>query len=198
MSNEILLVQAASDQNSLSKLPNSSQVINALLKLEKDSKQEQKSYSLANLAGAWNLRLITGTKKTRKKAGVILGAGKYIPKFIKIQITYKVNPETVQQGEVINSVKLAFLELSLTGPIKFLPQRRILAFDFTYLKVSLWGWNLYQGYIQNGLSREKNFLAKELKDQAFFKYFLIRDNFIAARGRGGGLALWSRDIAVQS
>ncbi|NJK55157.1 MAG: hypothetical protein HC939_03835 [Pleurocapsa sp. SU_5_0] len=198
MSNEILLVQAASAQNSLSKLPNSSQVINALLKLEKDSKQEQKSYSLANLAGVWNLRLITGTKKTRKKAGVILGAGKYIPQFIKIQITYKVNPETAQQGEVINSVKLAFFELSLTGPIKFLPQRRILAFDFTYLKVSLWGWNLYQGYIQNGLLREKNFLAKELKDQAFFKYFLIRDNFIAARGRGGGLALWSRDIAVQS
>lgn len=193
MSNEILLIQAASDENSQTKLPNSSQVINALLKLEKDLKQEQKNYYLADLAGSWNLRLITGTKKTREKAGVILGAGKYIPQFIKIQITYKVNSETAQLGEVINSVRLTFLELSLTGPIKFFPSKRILAFDFTHLKVSLWGLNLYQGYIQNGLSREKNFLEKELKDQAFFKYFLIRDNFIAARGRGGGLALWSRD-----
>lgn len=55
MSNEILLVQAASAQNSLSKLPNSSQVINALLKLEKDSKQEQKK--LFSSKFSWSLEL---------------------------------------------------------------------------------------------------------------------------------------------
>jgi hypothetical protein len=90
-------------------------------------------------------------------------------------------------------VKLAFCELSLTGPIRFLPQKRILAFDFTYLKISVWGLTLYQGYIKNGVEREKLFAEKELKDQAFFKYFLIKDNFIAARGKGGGLALWTRE-----
>ncbi|MEO1378598.1 MAG: hypothetical protein AAFW70_30920, partial [Cyanobacteria bacterium J06635_10] len=35
-------------------------------------------------------------------------------------------------------------------------------------------------------SRDK----QTLKQQAFFSYFLIEDNYIAARGRGGGLALW--------
>ncbi|MEY2834318.1 MAG: hypothetical protein RLZZ574_3578, partial [Cyanobacteriota bacterium] len=142
---------------------------------------------------SWNLRFITGTKKTRQKAGIILGTGKYIPKLIKIQITYKTESSTANIGQVINFVKLPFCELSLTGLIRFLPQKRILAFDFTYLKISVWGLTLYQGYIQNGVEREKLFAEKELKDQAFFKYFLIKDNFIAARGKGGGLALWTRE-----
>jgi hypothetical protein len=194
MSDEISIVeQAAIDKNSKTKLPYSSEVVNALLKLEKNFKQEQDSYCLSDLAGSWNLRLITGTKKTRKKAGIILGAGKYIPQLIKIQITYKTEPSTANRGEVINLVKLFFLELSLTGPIKFLPAKKILAFDFTYLKISVWGLNLYQGYIQNGVEREKLFADKKLKYQAFFKYFLIKDNFIAARGKGGGLALWTRE-----
>lgn len=194
MLNEISIVeQVAIDKNSKTKLPSSSQVVNALLKLEKTSKSEQDSYCLSNLAGSWNLRFITGTKKTRQKAGIILGTGKYIPKLIKIQITYKTESSTANIGQVINFVKLPFCELSLTGPIRFLPQKRILAFDFTYLKISVWGLTLYQGYIQNGVEREKLFAEKELKYQAFFKYFLIKDNFIAARGKGGGLALWTRE-----
>lgn len=194
MLDEISIVeQAALEQNSKTKLSSSSQVVNALLKLEKIPKSEQDSYCLSDLAGSWNLRFITGTKKTRKKAGIILGTGKYIPKLIKIQIRYKTESSTANIGQVINFVKLAFCELSLTGPIRFSPQKRILAFDFTYLKISVWGLNLYQGYIQNGVEKEQLFTEKELKDQAFFKYFLIKDNFIAARGKGGGLALWTRE-----
>lgn len=194
MLDEISIIeQVAIDKNSQTKLPSSAQVVNALLKLEKTPKNEQDSYYLSDLAGSWNLRFITGTKKTRQKAGIILGTGKYIPKLIKIQITYKTESSTVNIGQVINLVKLAFCELSLTGPIRFLPQKRILAFDFTYLKISVGGLTLYQGYIKNGVEREKLFAEKELKYQAFFKYFLIKDNFIAARGKGGGLALWTRE-----
>lgn len=194
ISDEIFIVeQVAIDQNSQTKLPDSSQVVNILLKLEKNFKQEKDSYCLSDLVGSWNLRLITGTKKTRKKAGIILGKGKYIPQLVKIKITYKNEPSIINTGEVINSVKLFFLELSLIGPIKFLPSKRILAFDFTYLKISVWGLNIYQGYIQNGRERKKLFADKKLKDQAFFKYFLIKDNFIAARGKGGGIALWTRE-----
>jgi hypothetical protein len=196
MSDEILLLeQAIPEQNAKSstiKPPDSSVVVNALLKLEKASKHTAPNYSLAELIGTWNLRLITGTQKTRKRAGAVLGAGKYIPQLIKIQLTYQAEQPTSNSGQVINSVTIAFLQLSLTGPIKFMPQKNILAFDFTYLKVSIWGINLYQGYFQAGLSRETEFPRKKLKYQVFFTYFLIKDNFIAARGKGGGLALWSR------
>jgi hypothetical protein len=186
MSDEIALLQQATiepkDQTSKNKLPSSSSVVSALLKLEKTSKKTEINFSLADLIGIWNLRLITGTRKTRKRAGIVMGEGRYIPKLIKIQIAYQAEQPASNLGQVTNSVTLAFLQLSLRGPIKFIPQRNILAFDFTYLNVAVWGLNLYQGYFQSGLSREIEFPQKKLKDQVFFTYFLIKDNFIAARG----------------
>ncbi|MEL6580429.1 MAG: hypothetical protein AAFQ14_11805 [Cyanobacteria bacterium J06621_12] len=176
------------------KSPNSSQVVSALLKLEKETKRtDNENYSLTNLAGTWNLRFITGTKKNRKKAGIILGSGKYIPRFIKIQITYQAQQQKSNRGTVINSVKLGFLLLSLTGPIEFINKKSILAFDFTDLKFSLGNLVLYQGQIKNKASKDTNFWQQKLKDRAFFKYFLIKESFICARGKGGGLALWTRE-----
>ncbi|HEY9768210.1 MAG TPA: hypothetical protein V6C71_06830 [Coleofasciculaceae cyanobacterium] len=188
-----LLEQAAKFKKSRANLPNSAEVVEALLELEKSAKEKTK-YSLADLTGNWNLCFVTGTKKARKRAGIVLGAGKYIPRLIKIKISYqKDRQEIANIGKVINSVKIGFVELSLTGPIKFMPPKGILAFDFTYLKIVVLGLSLYDGYIKNGLKKEAEFEQKEIKHQAFFRYFLIQDNLIAARGRGGGLALWSRE-----
>ncbi len=188
-----IIEQAVNQKASRSELPEPSTVVNSLLELEKQFKKEKPNCSLANLIGCWNLCFITGTKKTRQKAGIVLGVGKYIPRFIQIQITYENDQQLLPNtGRVINSVELAFLKLSLTGPVKFIPQKRILAFDFTYLNLNLFGFRIYDGYIRNGSDKEAKFYQTEIKHQAFFSYFLIEDNFIAARGRGGGLALWSR------
>ncbi|MEM6613958.1 MAG: hypothetical protein AAF652_17215 [Cyanobacteria bacterium P01_C01_bin.72] len=188
-----VLQQAALD---VGELPNSSQVISALLKLEKETKTKEtgnEDYSLTNLAGTWNLRFITGTKKTRKRAGVILGSGKYIPRLIKIQIMYQAREPESAKGKVVNSVGLGFLQLSLTGPIEFISKKSILAFDFTNLKFSVGNLVLYQGQIKSKASTEADFWQQKLKDRAFFKYFVIEDSLIAARGKGGGLALWTRE-----
>ena len=77
-----LLEEAANLANNQSSLPNSSKVVEALLDLEKAAKKEKINYSFSNLIGSWNLRSITGTKKTRKKAGIVLGAGRYIPQLV--------------------------------------------------------------------------------------------------------------------
>lgn len=190
MSSELsLLEQAASSKPA----PDSSQVVDALLDREKKAKKQQSNYTLKDLIGCWNLRFITGTKKTRQRAGIVLGSGRYIPSFIKIQITYKNGDrESTNIGRVTNTVKLAFLSLSLTGPVKFIPKTNILAFDFTAINITAGGLKLYDGYIKDGAVKEAEFENKALKEQAFFRYFLIQDNIIAARGRGGGLALWSK------
>ena len=60
------------------------------------------------------------------------------------------------------------------------------------MRLSLSGLKLYQGYIRGGKDRENNFDNQTLKQQAFFTYFLVEDNYIAARGKGGGLALWTK------
>ena len=193
-----ILQQAAtaSLKNSSNSPPNQEQVVEALLAAEKMSKKNQMNCAFSQLLGTWQLKFITGTKKTRAKVGVVLGAGRYLPGFISIYLTYcdrllATPPKDTQAGTVENVVKLGGFKLALEGPIKFLPQKNILAFDFTRICVKFLGLKLYQGYIRGGKVKEEEFYRKKVGKQAFFAYFLVRDDFIAARGRGGGLALWS-------
>lgn len=193
MENISILEQAAKSNSK----PSSNAVVEALIAAEKNAKKTKTRYSFEQLTGNWQLCFITGTKKTRKKAGIVLGAGRYIPQWIaQIQIAYSAAPGAEAEknsnvGQVENSVKVGTMELTLSGPTKFLPNN-ILAFDFTRIAVKLLGKTVYKGYIRGGEAREAEFLSLSVAKQAFFAYFLVENGIIAARGRGGGLALWAR------
>jgi hypothetical protein len=167
-------------------------VVEALLITEKTAKQTKVRYSYPQLLGTWRLGFITGTKRTRQRAGVILGAGRFLPPWVKIQLSYSQLESNQERGNVQNSVEIGPLQLILTGPTQFWQKTNILAFDFTQIKVSLSNLKLYEGYIRGGQNREAIFWEQNLKDQAFFSYFLVDNLCIAARGRGGGLALWTK------
>ena len=188
-----ILERAANLSISASKLPPPSEVVTALLDREKAAKKERFAGNFTDLIGTWKLRFVTGTKKTREKAGVVLGAGRYIPAFTNITITYSLDKDKKSdRGRVENKVKLGIFTLSLTGPVKFIEKKNILAFDFTAINIEILGLKLYRGYIRGGKDKESNFFKEKIGKQAFFAYFLIEDSAIAARGKGGGLALWSR------
>ena len=184
---EILEQAIKAQQTRSAGLPDGKNLVSALQTTEKTAKTD---YTVTDLVGTWRLCFITGTNKTRQKAGVALGAGRYLPKIIKIQIKYQATGH--DQGQVQNSVALGQLNLVLTGPLKFWPQARCLAFDFTRIQVALGGLTLYQGRIKPE-AVDQEFYQQSLKEQAFFKYFWVTETGIAARGRGGGLALWYRD-----
>ena len=179
----VILEQATSGR------PNTNDLVTALQATEKSLKTP---YALTDLVGTWRLHFITGTKKTRQKAGVALGAGRYLPRIIKIQLTYQADGN--DQGQVENSVALGALTFTLTGPIKFWPKAKCLAFDFTQVQIKLGSFTLYQGRIKPE-DADQAFYSQSLKEQAFFKYFWVTEQGIAARGRGGGLALWQRESA---
>jgi hypothetical protein len=167
-------------------------VVEALLMAEKTAKQTKVRHAYPQLLGTWRLGFITGTKRSRQRAGVILGAGRFLPKWVKIQLSYSQLDSGQERGSVQNSVELGPLVLILTGSTQFWQKTNILAFDFTRMKVSLSGLKLYEGYIRGGRDREARFYEQSVKEQAFFTYFLVENRCIAARGRGGGLALWTR------
>jgi hypothetical protein len=194
MENISILEQAA---NSNTK-PSPAAVVAALLEAEKSAKQNKIRYGFEQLIGNWRLCFITGTKKTRQKAGIVLGAGRYIPEWVaKIQIAYSAQAvadeeENSETGRVENSVQVGAIVLTLSGPTKFLVNKNILAFDFTRITVKVLGKTVYQGFIRGGEAREAEFFSLSVGKQAFFAYFLVEEGIIAARGRGGGLALWGR------
>ncbi len=194
MENISILEQAAKSNTK----PSPAAVVSALLEAEKSAKQNKIRYGFEQLIGNWRLCFITGTKKTRQKAGIVLGAGRYIPEWVaKIQIAYSAEPVAGgeadrERGRVENSVQVGAIVLTLSGPTKFLVNKNILAFDFTRITVKLLGKTVYQGFIRGGEAREAEFFSLSVGKQAFFAYFLIEDGIIAARGRGGGLALWGK------
>ena len=189
-----ILDRAADLQSSKTSLPTPVEVVNALLTAEKAARKNKPNYTFEQLVGTWKLRFITGTKKTQQKAGIVLGAGRYMPSYVAIELTYSFGEQqpNLFRGRVNNSVKLGGINLALTGPVKFLEPKNILAFDFTTINIKLFNLKLYDGYMNKGQAKEAEFFTKKLSEQAFFAYFLIQENLIAARGRGGGLALWSR------
>ena len=193
MTSNLIIQQAANYFLDQSNVPSASEVVNALLEAEKLAKKEKITYSWESLIGNWRLCFVTGTKKTRKKAGIVLGAGRYLPRLVKISLNYFPQEESsTNQGNVENFVSIGGLQLSLTGPVKFLAPKNILAFDFTRMKVKLFGLTFYDGYIRGGKTKEASFYTDKISQQAFFAYFYITDSAIAARGRGGGLALWTK------
>lgn len=196
-----------------SQRPAPDQVVQALLNAEKASKRQKAHYSLSDLIGSWQLCFITGTRKTRQRAGVVLGAGRYVPSWVTISLSYAGSPDVsipddslddsangsaaevpFEAGNVINQVQFGLLQTTLSGPAKLLTKNNILAFDFTRIKMQLSHLSLYQGSIRGGKTSETNFYEAKLGKQAFFNYFLVEKDILAARGRGGGLALWGRQL----
>ncbi|HIK29816.1 MAG TPA: hypothetical protein IGS17_06670 [Oscillatoriales cyanobacterium M59_W2019_021] len=176
------------------------ELVAVLLELEKLGKSQKQTDSFDRLVGTWRLAFVTGTKKSRQRAGIVLGAGRYLPKWVEISLSYTpVMPEEARQatpdfevGWVQNRVALATVQLSLSGPVKFLRKNNLLAFDFTRIQASVFGIKFYEGYIRGGRENEETFDRERIGKQAFFNYFWIGETAIAARGRGGGLALWVR------
>ncbi|WP_017327916.1 hypothetical protein [Synechococcus sp. PCC 7336] len=172
--------------------PEPAAVVAALLEAEKYSRSAATDRRYPDLVGTWRLGFITGTQKARQQTGVVLGAGRFLPRFVEVSLSYRMSQENGDRGTVRNAVRIGPLEFALTGPTQFFPKQSLLAFDFIYMTVSMAEVNLYEGYIRGGAEREAQFYDVPLKERAFFSYFLLEERCVAARGRGGGLALWTR------
>lgn len=180
--------------------PDPNVVRDACLAVEKSGRKHKETCSFERLVGHWRLRFITGTKRTQKRAGPVMGAGRYLPNILNISLFYApaeqpgtASGETFTAGTIGNEINVLGIHLTVSGPAKFLTPQNILAFDFTRMAVRFYGIKLFDGFIRNGEASEARFYQRKVGQQAFFAYFLIQDKVLAARGRGGGLAVWGRD-----
>ena len=209
--------------------PPASELVAALIAAEKQAKKEKCRYDYADLLGNWQLKFVSGTKtqktktdksdrpSSRAKPMKTPGAGRYIPQWINVSITYDtqasiLTPDLIadsvsgripsssshpnQLGAVINQVRLNSLSFQLSGPTLYWPNTNSLGFDFIYFHLSIGNWTLYRAPVRGGMERAQTFADQPLKDQAFFTFFRVTLDYIAARGKGGGLALWTRADAL--
>lgn len=178
--------------------PAASDVVSALLAAEKQSKRSKRRYSYNQLLGSWRLGFVSGTQKVRPRPSSTPvtkpGKGRFLPRLLNIEITYieDENQPLEPFGTIENAVTIGPINLQLNGPTCFWPHSNSLGFDFTALQVKLASLPLYTGPIRGGAERGPTFKGLGLKDQAFFTFFIVEPDYIAARGKGGGIALWIR------
>ncbi len=149
----------------------------------------------ADLAGEWRLCFVTGASKSKQKRGIKLGRGYYLPKFIFASITFTPDLESNTEGTVANQLKLGGFHLKFTGPCRYPGKKNLLIFDFTQIQLNFLGRTIYQNNIRSGKTKESDVDIPSplvVAKMPFFAFFWAGKNEIAARGRGGGLALWVR------
>lgn len=171
-------------------------VVNALLQAEKAAKQQKLTYPFTSLLGQWRLCFTTGTRKRKNRGGIELGRGFYIPKLGAAHISFTATDIAAGKGEISNQVQLGGLLLRFTGPARYLAKKNLLAFDFTQMQISLFGRVVYKQQIRGGKSQTEDFYNQAIAKLPFFAFFLMTEDLIAARGRGGGLAIWIKQSSL--
>ncbi len=177
--------------------PAPEQVVQALLEAEKTAKKQRILYAFEQLFGQWRLCFSTGTRKAQNRAGIVLGKGFYVPKIAPARIAFA-SGTSDERGEITNQVQAGFFTLKLIGLTQYSGKKNLLAFDFTRLQIEVLDRAVYSGAIRGGKDKAAAFYETSISTLPFFAFFLVTDDFIAARGRGGGLALWIKENPNQA
>lgn len=176
------------------------EVVDCLLGLEKAMRSKARTdpsvapTTLSKLDGAWRLVFTTGTLDTQKK---IKGRVNYFP-------LKAVQCFSTERMRLTNSIMVGdFPLIKFYGPFDFNLASRKLEFDFTSIAILGFKIDLPTGGAADigaatGLGSDNN---KELVNKGkkpFFNWISADSSIATARGGGGGLALWKRDLDMEA
>lgn len=172
--------------------PTPAVMVVALLRAEKAAKQQRLIYPVEAVLGEWRLCFATGTRQVRQRGGIVLGQGFYLPQWVKASLSFEPLPDSShpQRFMIGNQLELANSRLKLRGPAHYWGKKNLVAFDFNQMQVELLQRTIYNGKFPGSRTQTETFYEQAIAHLPFFAFFLITDELIAARGRGGGLALW--------
>jgi hypothetical protein len=172
--------------------PSSAEMVTALQAAEITARKSKLAIPFASLVGEWRLCFATGAKKDKQRGGIKLGKGYYLPKFAPASIAFTRDLDS-SMGSATNRLLVGGVQLQFTGPCRYPDKKNLLIFDFTQIQFKLFGATVYEGKIRSGKNASPNFAQLSTAKLPFFSFFWVGGNGIAARGRGGGMALWVRD-----
>ena len=172
----------------------------SIVALEKAKKADRR-VSGDELNGKWRLVYTSGTKKVAANLNRAGFGGSYFP-------VRAVQSFDVGAGRIRNGIYLGPLKFFFDGP--FVWRERLSMLEFTFTKVSLavgpFGpvsfdiddgkWDavkMAEQSASDGQGKVEKGNGSKPGANPFFKFVHTDEKCIAARGRGGGLALWSKE-----
>lgn len=153
----------------------------ALLQLEASARSQGSGISAEDLEGCWRLRQVwsKGSSHPAAASSWMLGS-------LQAQLLISRKAAGLVLG---NSVQLGALELRFTGPAELRGKRPLLQFWFERLELRLAQQVIWSRSLGKPEQRRVPFFALIAREPT---------GWLAARGRGGGLALWERLEAAES
>lgn len=178
--------------------PSSASLVTALQQAETAARRDKLVIPFDELLGEWRLAFATGANKSKSTSKP--DKGFYLPKFTPASIAFTREDDSSITATVTNQLEVGLVKFKFTGPCRYLEKKNIVVFDFTEIYFYILRQKIYQSKIRSGkdnvpkfeeLSIDKNG-ADTIANLPFFSFFWTSPTGIAARGRGGGLALWTK------
>lgn len=144
-----------------------------LLQLEQQARRSGSGVEADALQGCWQLQLVW--PKGQQRASAFSG---WLLRGLSARLEIGVDPEGLLLS---NAVNLGAVELRFRGRGRLEGKRPLLLFSFEQLQLSLGGWRLVERTLPAPAPQRMPFFALIHRDPS---------GWLAARGRGGGLALW--------
>ena len=152
--------------------------INEIKLLEKNSQKNGSGILYEELLGIWKFKYVWG-----KESDEIKNIPSSILQVLSARLELKSkNKEDQINYEINNSINFGLLNITFIGSAELKGIRPLLAFYFEELKISISSFLIFN----------KELKKPEDKKMPFFSLVGIstKDNWLCARGRGGGLAIW--------
>ncbi|WP_398325165.1 hypothetical protein [Vulcanococcus sp.] len=144
-----------------------------LLQLEQQARRSGSGVQPDALQGCWQLQLVW--PKGQQRASAFSG---WLLRGLSARLEIGVDPEGLLLS---NAVNLGAVELRFRGRGRLEGKRPLLLFSFEQLQLSLGGWRIVERTLPAPAPQRMPFFALIHRDPS---------GWLAARGRGGGLALW--------
>ena len=158
----------------MKKFPN----INELKLLEKNSQKNGSGIVYEELLGIWKFKYVW-----RKDSDEIKNIPSSILQVLSASLELKPkNKEDLINYEIKNSINFGLLKITFLGSAELKGLRPLLVFYFEEMKISISSFLIFN----------KELKKPENKKMPFFSLVGIstKNNWLCARGRGGGLAIW--------
>jgi hypothetical protein len=149
-----------------------------LLALERQARACGTGVEASDLVGRWQLELVW--PKGSRRASAFSG---WLLRGVSARLEIVAEPHAAEPQAVLlsNAVNLGAVELRFNGHGRLQGRRPLLLFSFDQLRLSVAGRCLFQRNLPAPLPQRTPFFALIHRDAS---------GWLAARGRGGGLALW--------
>ena len=166
--------------------------INEIKLLEKNFQKNGSGILYEELLGIWKFKYVWG-----KESDEIKNIPSSILQVLSARLELKSkNKEDQLNYEIKNSINFGLLNITFIGSAELKGIRPLLAFYFEELKISISSFPIFTKELKISISSypifNKELKKPEDKRMPFFSLVGIstKDNWLCARGRGGGLAIW--------